>query len=108
MYICEVSPVSDDLGRHVDFGLDKTQWTNTRRSKSTNTWFNDHRITVRDVPAISPDHMTQQCRRAEGVHRRNLHFPNTSAGSNPYKRFPNQVHSVNTRYVSHNHQDLYK
>ena len=65
-------------------------------AKSTNTWFNDHRITLLDWPANAPDlnhhiicmgcqeederHKTQQYGRSEGRYRRNRGFHNTSAG----------------------------
>ena len=65
-------------------------------AKSTNTWFNDHRITLLDWPANATDlnhhiicmgcqeederHKTQQYGRSEGRYRRNRGFHNTSAG----------------------------
>ena len=90
-------PSTDKLYGDADF-IFHQDLAPAHTAKSTNTWFNDHRITVLDWPAISPDlnhlenvysrycqeederHDTQQCRRAEGRYRSNLGFHNTSAG----------------------------
>ncbi len=91
---CEVSTVSHDLGCHVICWCWSTVFSGklpsadklygdadlifqqdlapTHTAKDNKSWFNDHRVTVLDWPANSPDlnpienlderHQTQQCR----------------------------------------------